>query len=123
MVPIPPAQSPSVPNPWSPNLALARVLRGGARLSSVILAIGLVWALFGGERGGKVLRPGGILDALRHGHGSGIIGIGLIALIATPVAREAVALTLFSRRGERGLAWLAAAVLALIALSLIIGAR
>ena len=123
MVPIPPAQSPSVPKPWSPNLALARVLRGGARLSSVILAIGLIWALFGGERGGKVLRPGDILDALRHGHGSGIIGIGLIALIATPVVREAMALTLFSRRRERGLAWLAGAVLALIVLSLIIGAR
>ena len=99
------------------------MLRGGARLSSVILATGLAWALLGGERGGKVLRPGVILDALRHGHGSGIIGIGLIALIATPVVREAVALTLFSRRGERGLAWLAGAVLALIALSLIIGAR
>ena len=44
-------------------------------------------------------------------------------MIATPVVREAMALALFSRRGERGLAWLAGAVLVLIALSLIIGAR
>lgn len=108
---------------WSPSPVLARVLSWGTRVTVAIVIAGLALALAAGQRGGATLTPQHALDALARGKGTGILGIGLIVLIGTPVVREGTALILFARRGERVFAILASIVLALVAISLAIGAR
>ncbi|HWE60889.1 MAG TPA: DUF1634 domain-containing protein [Chloroflexota bacterium] len=122
-------QQPERPTPdhgattWNLNRPLARVLGTGAILSVTVLALGIVMALLSGRPHATAFSPAHLLDALRHGQPKGVLGAGLIILIATPIARETVALILFTRHHERPYALIAGAVLTLIALSLVIGAR
>ena len=108
---------------WSPSPLLGRVLGAGAVGSMLLLLIGIVLALADGRRGGTTYTPGTLLRMLGNGHTTGVLGLGLILLIATPVAREVVALVLFARRREYSFVLAASVVLALIVVSLIVGAR
>lgn len=103
--------------------ALGTVLRYGSRLSIVVLAAGLALALARGERGGTGLRPGALVTALQHGHGAGVLGIGVGILIATPIVRDATALALFLRHGERAFAVMTGIVLLLVTLTLLLSGR
>jgi uncharacterized membrane protein len=108
---------------WSLNAVLARVLSWGTRLSMIVLAAGLVVALVAGERGDTVMKPDALITALQNGKGAGILGVGIVLLIATPVAREVMAMTLLFRHRERALAWVAFFVLVLVVIALAVGSR
>jgi uncharacterized membrane protein len=106
-----------------PSPILGWVLGYGARLSVLILVVGLAVTLFQGETGGAGIRPDVMLQALTRGKGLGILGLGIAVLIVTPVLRETAALVLFNRSRERAYTVLSVIVLALIALSVLIGSR
>ncbi len=105
----------------NPGPILGIVLGRGSRLSVFVLAVGFAIALATNQRGGVGLRPAALATALEHGRGTGILGLGMAILVATPIAREATALAFFVRHGERAFAVLAGIVLALVVCSLLIG--
>lgn len=116
-----PERSPESRPAWTPSQRLGRVLDAGALLSMATLAVGLALALLGGQRGGRGLRPADVLRDLAHGRGTGVIGVGIVALIATPLAREVAAMILFGRHREHALVAAGAVVLVLAAASIAIG--
>ena len=66
------------------------------------------------------LDPGAIPGELLALHATGFLWLGLLAVIATPTARIVVALIGYLRGGEREMAVISAAILAVITLSVIL---
>jgi hypothetical protein len=98
-------------------------LLGGLAASGLLLAVGLVVALVG-----KSPRPEGpppsiaaLLRGAARGDGTDLMELGLLVLIATPVLRVAVLAAGWAREGEIRFATVAGAVLALLALSFVLG--
>jgi uncharacterized membrane protein len=108
---------------YNPGPTLGRVLALGSRLSVLALAAGIVIALVQGERGGRGMRVDAYLTAFRHTRGTAILGIGIAVLVVTPVIREATALRLFVRQKDRLFTIMPAIVLALVAVSVVVGSR
>jgi uncharacterized membrane protein len=82
--------------------------------------VGVVGLLAAGRsplEGGPPLDLGHIADDIAGLRPAGFLWLGLLAAIATPVARVAVALAGFARIGERGMAVVALLILGVIALS------
>lgn len=109
---------------------IATMLRAGVFLSAGVVAIGGIVYLLG--HGGDVadyrrfhgeperLRHlAGVLADLREGHARGIIQLGLLLLIATPVMRVAFTAWLFVRQRDRLYVAITLLVLAILALSLL----
>ncbi len=66
---------------------------------------------------------GEVFEGVREGSGRALVVLGLLTLVATPVARVAVSLVAFARRRERAYAVLSALVLGLLLLSFNLGRR
>ena len=111
---------------------LAHVLRAGVLLSAAIVAIGAVifllrhgleqpaYHVFHGEP--TPLRSiGGILGATRQLRGRGIVQLGLLLLIATPIARVLFSVVGFARQRDWLYVAITLVVLALLAFSLLAG--
>lgn len=92
------------------EILVGELLRAGVTLSAVVVSIGAVIYLFrhGSEPVSLRAFSGepvdfrtirGILGSVRTGHGRGIIQLGLLLLIATPIAR--VVLSVFGFAKER----------------------
>jgi uncharacterized membrane protein len=109
------------PDLANPGPILGRVLGYGSRASVIVIAVGFILALAQNEQGGIGIRPAALVTALEHGHGTGILGLGMALLIATPIAREAFALRFFAQHDERAFVILSAIVLALVVCSSLIG--
>ncbi len=92
-------------------------------MSVLVLSVGLVLVLAAGGHGGTVMKPDALVAALRRGQGAGILGVGIVLLIATPVAREIVAMTMLFRHRERILGSIACLVLLLVLLALVVGSK
>ncbi len=126
----PPAQAPH--RGWTEHeveLLLGRLLQVGVALSAaVVLAGGAVYLVrHGGARphyGRFVGEPAelrsvtGILHAAAAGRGRAVIQLGLLLLIATPVARVAFSLFAFLRERDRAYVLITSFVLALLLVSL-----
>lgn len=108
---------------------LASVLRIGVlTAASVVVAGGVVYLVrHGGEQPhyghfaapqGEETQIRGILSGITQGRGRGLIRLGLLLLIATPVARVFFSVLLFLRAGDRLYATIGALVLAVLILSL-----
>lgn len=108
---------------------LARVLRIGVLTAAgVVVAGGVVYLVrHGGEQPhfghfaapqGEEARIRGMLSGITQGRGRGLIRLGLLLLIATPVARVFFSVLLFLRQGDRFYAAIGAFVLAVLILSL-----
>lgn len=108
---------------------LSRLLQVGVLTAATIVALGgLVFlakygrsapdlASFRGEPVGlRYVR--GIVDAARSGSGRGLIQLGLLVLIATPVARVAFSLFTFVRQRDTTYVAITCIVLALLLLSM-----
>ncbi len=91
--------------------ALAKVLISGVVTAALIVLAGgivylfrhgdspLSYSVFSGESSGlRGIR--GILKAVAAGRGRGLIQLGLVLLIATPVARVAISLVAFARERD-----------------------
>jgi uncharacterized membrane protein len=108
---------------------LARLLRTGVVLSAAIVVLGGAVYLFrhGGERPHYGVFRGepsdlrtvaGIVRDAASASGRGLIQLGLVVLIATPVARVAFSVIAFALQRDRTYVIVTLAVLALLLLSL-----
>jgi uncharacterized membrane protein len=106
--------------------ALGRLLRGGVLLAAAVVLLGAVLYLAGNGRGteghhtfdprpDELCNPVGVVRAAFRGEARGIIQLGLLLLIATPVAR--VLFTVFAFGKQRDWAYV---VITLIVLALLL---
>lgn len=108
---------------------IGELLRAGVLLSAATVFAGGVLYLWGhhAERvsyrqfvpGGAIVQSfGGVLQSVTHLNGEGLIQFGLLLLIATPVARVALAVIGFTLEKDRLYAIVSLIVLAILAFSL-----
>jgi uncharacterized membrane protein len=105
------------------------LLRGGVILSSAVTLAGGVWRflqagsvmphdrVFLGEPAG-LRSVGGVLRGVAEGHSESLIQLGLLILIATPIARVAFSVYAFAVAGDRTYVIITLIVLAALAASL-----
>ncbi len=99
------------------------VLQAGVVASGLLLAVGLAVVLLGSDDASSGLPasvPAAVRGALR-GDGLSLIAVGLLVLMATPVARVAVLAVSWMQEGDRRYAAIAFAVLAILAVSVALG--
>ena len=128
-----PPDTGSAPPRWSEHHVeqlLGNLLRIGVLLSAAVVALGGTVYLWrhGGERTPDYIQfhsepndlqhVGTILVQAASPSGPGIIQLGVLLLIATPVARVAFAALAFWRSGDRLYVWVSLLVLALLLVSL-----
>jgi uncharacterized membrane protein len=110
--------------------SVARILRAGVIVAAAIVAVGgIVWlAAHGGDQPHYAVFRGepsslttiaGIFGLALAGDPRGIIQVGLLVLLATPVARVAFMAWAFVREGDRLYAAVAAIVLTILLVSAI----
>jgi uncharacterized membrane protein len=108
---------------------IGNLLRAGVLLAAAVVCAG--GALYIAQRGAdpvsyRTFAPGGsdtrtlagILQSAMHLHSEGLIQFGLLLLIATPVARVALAVIGFALERDRLYAMISLIVLAILAFSL-----
>lgn len=103
---------------------VGRLITVGTYAAVALLAAGVVVLLAAGRsplEGGPELEPGRLLADLAALRPEGFLWLGLLAVIATPAARVAVALVGYALRGERVMVLVSAAILAVIAASVALG--
>jgi uncharacterized membrane protein len=127
--PGPPAAPPSGWDDDAIERLLARLLQGGVALATLlVLAGGLVFLIHSGGATPRYSRFAGepaelssvtgIIRSAFRGDGRGLIQLGLLALVATPVARVAGSLIAFVLLRDRTYVVLTSIVLLLLASSL-----
>ena len=103
---------------------VGRLITVGTYAAVALLGAGVVVLLAAGRsplEGGPELEPGRLLADLAALRPEGFLWLGLLAVIATPAARVAVALVGYALRGERVMVLVSAAILAVIAASVALG--
>lgn len=110
------------------ELIISNVLRGGVLASAAIIAVGVVVFYLRAATSGRT--PSGkpfptSLQAVGHGlaHGDplAIVALGLLVLLATPVARVAVSIIAFALEGDRLYVVITALVLLILIVSFALG--
>jgi len=119
------------------DVAIARLLRGGVLLSTFIVAAGVVLTFVHHPsyvRSAVALRQltepeqafphtvRGVVGDARHARGQALITLGLLLLIATPVARVALSIGIFAIERDRLYTAITILVLTLLLLSFVVGA-
>jgi uncharacterized membrane protein len=111
---------------------LAGLLRAGMMAAGVAVACGALWflAAHGGDRADFHTfhgSPGGfssvstLLRLPLSGEGRGIIQLGILILVATPIARVALSVAVFARTGDRRYLVLTGIVLSILLYSVFVG--
>jgi uncharacterized membrane protein len=103
---------------------LASVLQIGTYVSIALVAIGVVLLVAGGGSPldpGPPLSVGTIVTDLAAGRPAGFLWLGILGIVMTPGLRVIGALVGFWRRGERRMAGVALAILAVVALGVFAG--
>ena len=112
------------------DIIVGNLLRAGVALSAAVVFVGGViflvrhgaetphYNIFRGEPADLRTLSGILHDALTF-RAAGIIQLGLVLLIATPVARVAFLVYAFARQGDRLYAMIASIVLALLVYGLL----
>jgi len=136
--------SPEQPSPKVPDAArgawsdtrveqiMGNLLRNGVILAAALVLVGGVAYLF--RHPGEAIdhrlfhgepqslkSVGGIAQLAATGSARGLIQLGLLALIATPIARVLFSVYAFARQHDRLYVWITLVVLALLLYSLIWG--
>lgn len=121
-----------------PEILISRTLKGGVILSLAILLLGTLVSYFGDSAYllstaelDRLHHPGAalpqtigqVLDGVAHLHGPSIISLGILVLIATPVARVAVSIVIFLKSRDRLYVAITSTVFLLLLLSFLIGSR
>jgi uncharacterized membrane protein len=123
--------------PWSDERVeeiIGLLLRGGVTISAVTVLAGAIWYLahsgsepldyrvFRGEPAG--LRSiGGVVRGALDGHDTSLIQLGLLLLIATPVARVAFSIVAFALQRDRAYVVISLIVLVVLLYSLFLYGR
>ena len=103
---------------------IARLLMLGTYGSIGLIAVGAVLMVQTGREplgGAPRFEPGRLLDDLRSLQPSGFLWLGIVAVLATPLARVVTALGGFLRSGEREMALVASLIVAVVALGVVAG--
>jgi uncharacterized membrane protein len=118
------------------DLAISNLLRAGVVVSMAVVVIGLVFTFIhhpqyvrsktalGDLTDARTVYPHRIRDVatqVREGRGQAIVMLGLLLLIATPLARVALSIVAFALEGDRLYVTITVVVLALLILSFFIG--
>ncbi len=105
--------------------SVTRVIRSGLLVGAVLTAIGAVGLLVEGNGLGSASSaapvPGGLLGGLAHLAPTAFVLLGVIVLVATPLARVALSTALFAAAGNRPFTWLTLGVLSLLAITVLVG--
>ncbi len=97
----------------------ARVLETGFRVSSTIMAVGLILALIRQEALPSTLeQPADIARGILEGEAAAIVGLGIISIILTPFASTVLIAAAFFREGDRRYATISAVVLTILLVSI-----
>jgi uncharacterized membrane protein len=122
--------------PWV-DTAISRLLRGGVLLSMSVVLLGLAFTFvhhpqyvtsrtaLGRLTNAEAVYPHNLRDVaaqIEEGRGQAIVMLGLLLLIATPVARVTFSIFAFALEGDRLYVVITVVVLALLLLSFAIGA-
>lgn len=103
---------------------IAAVLRAGTYSAVGLVAFGAVLMLAAGRSPldvAPVIDPARLVAEITAFHPAGWIWLGVLVVLATPVARVVTALVGYVRAGEREMAVVAAAILAVILLGVVAG--
>ena len=111
------------------NKIISGVLMTGVLAGSLTLAIGLYLFLSTNRiRNYRALlysqfphSPGSLINSLAHAHDAGIMMLGLLLIILTPITRVATSVLLFRQERDRPMAIVTAIVLCILLSSFIIG--
>lgn len=121
------------PQPWRDKrmeVILGNLLRTGVLLSALVVLLGACiylyrharemadYKIFRGEPSDFRTIPG-VIESVRGGHGRGWIQLGLLLLIATPIARVAFSIVGFSIERDRMYVGFTVIVLAILLYSLL----
>ncbi len=111
-------------DPMELEPVLGRLLTAGTYLAVVLVGVGVAGLLLAGRSplGPDVapFDPGRLPADLAAGRAEGFLWLGIVVAIATPGARVGAALVGYARRGERVMAAVSAAVLAVIAIGVLL---
>lgn len=114
------------------DLLLAHVLRTGVALAAALVIAGAIvyfaagpeslprFDMFTGEPG-DLRSPGGILADARALRGRGLMQLGVLALIATPIVRVGFSVVVFLRQRDWLYTWITLFVLALLLYGIVNG--
>jgi uncharacterized membrane protein len=104
---------------------VTRVLRSGVVLSGGLLLAGVLWesVVAHGSLLSALAPTGGsgFSSALRHGGPAGLVLLGVIVLLATPLSRVVISTGLFASSGDRTFAGITLFVLAVLATTIFFG--
>jgi uncharacterized membrane protein len=104
--------------------SIGRLLTIGTYVSVGLIAIGTLLLIGAGRSpldAAPALDPSRLLPDLAGLQPAGFLWLGILGVVATPAARVAAALVGFSRSGERRMAFVAAAILVVIAVGVATG--
>jgi len=103
---------------------LGRLLAAGTYLAVVLVGLGVAGLVLADRSplgpGVAPFDPGRLPADIAAGRAEGFLWLGIIVAIATPAARVGAALFGYARLGERTMAAVSAAVLAVIALGVLL---
>ena len=100
------------------NRAAATVLTWGFTVSAVLVLAGLTLTFVRGDELHTSLESiPKLLDEVAHGRGAGMVGLGILAMIATPAASTVAVILVSARTGDRRYALITTAVLVILAIS------
>jgi uncharacterized membrane protein len=105
------------------SLTLSRVLAGGLSLAVALLVVGAVLSLLGRPTSSSGVSVADMPRALGALEPAGFFDLGLLVLLATPVARVLTLSVGFARRKSWLFCGLSVFVLAVLALSVYLGLR
>jgi uncharacterized membrane protein YfcA/uncharacterized membrane protein len=102
------------------ELLISYVLRGGVLLSAAVIVLGLILYLAGHERARVFPHTiPAVFSSVAHGDPLGVIVLGLVILLFTPVMRVAVSIVVFAAEGDRRYVAITSLVLAILLTSII----
>jgi uncharacterized membrane protein len=107
------------------ELTVARLLIVGTYVSLALLVVGVLLMAVTGrsplDPPAHAFDPALLVGDILAGRPDGVLWIGIVVLLATPSARVAASIVGYLRSGERAMAWVGLAILAVVAGGVVIG--
>lgn len=104
---------------------VSRLLIVGTYVSLALLVVGVLLMAITGRSPLDVpphdFDPALLIGDILAGRPDGALWVGLVVLLATPAARVAASVVGYFRSGERAMAWVGLAILAVVAGGVVIG--
>jgi uncharacterized membrane protein len=107
------------------DLAIARLLTVGSYVGMTLLVVGVLLMVVVGrsplDTPPHDFDPGALVGDILAGRPDGVLWLGLVVLLATPAARVAASVAGYVRNGERAMAGVGLAILAVVAGGVVVG--